>query len=180
MVSNCHRLIFTYLSPLSVATCFERSSVYFQEPSGASPRSYEGDESSQGSGGTKEGHEEGDEGHEGKVSRIGLCVRTDVPAPVEACTVAGECISTPPLAQEPAIVELCFKVRTLVHLLRRCTSWYIFSNRTDIATTHESKQSYTFLCAWEDLGLISRRCGGSTNILPGTPTVLGMCAAPLL
>jgi hypothetical protein len=26
------------------------------------------------------------------VSRIGWCVRTDVPAPVEACTVAGECI----------------------------------------------------------------------------------------
>ena len=64
MVSNFHRLIFTYLSPLSVATCFERSSVDFQEPSGASPRSYEGDESSQGSGGTKEGHEEGDEGQE--------------------------------------------------------------------------------------------------------------------
>ena len=91
MVSNFHRLIFTYLSPLSVATCFERSSVDFQEPSGASPRSYEGDESSQGSGGTKEGHEEGDEGHEGKVSRIGWCVRTDVPAPLDACTVAGEC-----------------------------------------------------------------------------------------
>ena len=92
MVSDFHRLISTYLSPLSVATCFERSSVDFQEPSGASPRSYEGDESSQGSGGTKEGHEEGDEGHEGKVSRIGWFVRTDVPAPVEACTVAGECI----------------------------------------------------------------------------------------
>lgn len=91
MVSNFHRFTFTYLSSLSIATCFERSPVDFQERFGASPRSYEGDESSEGSGGTKEGDEESDEGHEGKVSRIGWCGGTDVPAPVDACTMAGEC-----------------------------------------------------------------------------------------
>ena len=61
--------------------------VEFRERCGVTPRSYEGDEGSQGSGGTKEGDEEGDEGHEGKVSGTGWCCRTDVSAPVDACTV---------------------------------------------------------------------------------------------
>ena len=49
------------------------------------PRSYEGDEGSEGRG-TQEGHEEGDEGHEGEVSGTGWLFGTEVSASVDSCT----------------------------------------------------------------------------------------------